>query len=381
MKMDPSRLRKTVVGFAGMGVLLILRLGALQVMGHAEFSRIVETQTHRLVPIVAPRGSIYDRDGYPLAYSEPAFLVSVVPHLMPSLDLASRILATVLNLDPIALRESLTQAVRRHAGYVPVKHRASAAEVERLRTLQLRWVNIGDEEVRRYPGKTLAAHVIGSTDFETRGNAGIELALDSDLHGLTGFASSVVDAFGRTVQRTTVALARPGHDITLSLKSAIQDGVERALENGVTASNARSGSAVVLDPVNGEIFALASFPTFDPNVPPQPGDSVSARGNLAVSVPFEPGSAFKTVTFSAALETTSLTPDSAIDCGNGSIRLYWRIIHDTHSGLGLLPLRTVVAKSSNVGAVEVGMRVGSPGPLPILPPFRFRSKDGHPAAG
>src|SRR5690349_10463690 len=113
-----------------------------------------------------------------------------------------------------------------------------------------------------------------------------------------------------------------------------------------------------MNPYSGDILALASYPTYDPNLGPQPGEGPAARLNHAVSVAFEPGSVLKGITLSAALETTNLNPESPINCNGGKITLYGRTIHYSHAGMGVVPMKTVLAKSSNVGAIQVGLRVG-----------------------
>jgi cell division protein FtsI (penicillin-binding protein 3) len=127
----------------------------------------------------------------------------------------------------------------------------------------------------------------------------------------------------------------------------------------VVDAHAESGSVVVMDPYHGDILAIASYPPFDPNQPPGHGEDPKARFNHAVSVPFEPGSVFKVITLSAALETTDLKPSSLINCHNGSFTMAGRTVHEAHNGFGTIPMEMVLAKSSNIGAIEVGLRVGS----------------------
>ncbi len=133
---------------------------------------------------------------------------------------------------------------------------------------------------------------------------------------------------------------------------------ERELKAGVEAKHARSGTAIVMNPYTGEILALANYPTYDPNKPPKQGDDPIARFDLGASVPFEPGSVFKVVTLSAALETTNLRPDSLIPTGNGILVLPGRVIHESHGGYGTITMAQVLEKSSNIGAIMIGSHVG-----------------------
>ena len=184
----------------------------------------------------------------------------------------------------------------------------------------LEWIGFQRESQRHYPKGSLAAHVLGSVDFEEKGNAGIEKSLDEDLRGQPGQMRLLTDVKRRGIESHPGyrGAARPA--VTLTIDERIQFVAERELAAAVQAHHATSGSVVVMNPYTGEILALASYPTYDPNDAPKPED-VADRQNHAVSVPFEPGSVFKVITLSAALETTTLTPDSLINCHGGVLRL------------------------------------------------------------
>jgi cell division protein FtsI (penicillin-binding protein 3) len=169
----------------------------------------------------------------------------------------------------------------------------------------------------------------------------------------------------------------PGASITLTIDGRLQFVAERELAAQVQAKNAVSGSIVVLDPATGDVLALASYPTYDPNQPPKAGQTFT-RLNHAVSVPFEPGSIFKVFNFSAALETTNLTPDTPVNCHGGVLALPGRVVHDAHGGTGVVPMHVVLEKSSNVGAIEVGTRVGNQNMYDYVRRFGFGQKTGIP---
>ena len=133
-----------------------------------------------------------------------------------------------------------------------------------------------------------------------------------------------------------------------------------------------------MDPRTGEILAMASYPVFDPNQPPEPGDPPTARFNHPVSVAFEPGSVFKIVTLTAALETTKLRPETLINCGNGTINLFGRVIHESHHGWGTIPMADVLAHSSNIGAIQIGLKVGEKNLLEYVHKFGFGKTTGIP---
>jgi len=149
---------------------------------------------------------------------------------------------------------------------------------------------------------------------------------------------------------------------------------EQELAQMVRQHRARSGSLVAMDPRTGDVLALANVPTFDPNLRPKPGE-MSARENLAVTAPFEPGSVYKVITLSAALETTRLRPESMINCGNGSINLFGRVIHD-HSRYAALSMEDVLARSSNIGAINIGLTVGDRNLYNYILRFGFGKKTG-----
>jgi len=167
----------------------------------------------------------------------------------------------------------------------------------------------------------------------------------------------------------------PGADVMLTIDSNLQYEAEKELAKTVVSSGAVSGSVVAINPYTGEILALANFPTFDPNDLPSAKESEGARNNLAVSTPFEPGSVFKTVTITAGLETTSLRPDTLINCGNGVITLFGRVIHDAHRH-GVITMQQVFELSSNIGAIQVGLKVGDPTMYDYILRFGFGKRSG-----
>lgn len=329
------------------------------------------------VEIPAPRGQILDRSGHALAISIPSEKVIVNPLKIPDLNFAADILARVLHLDGADLFFGLKEAKEHGRGYFVVKPKISFEEAQSLRSLQLDWIDIERKSERHYPGGALAAHVLGSVDFAEQGNAGIEKALESDLRGVPGHILMLTDVKRRGIDSQLESGARPGAAVTLTIDERLQFVAERELAAAVQTHHAETGSVVAINPQTGDILALASYPTYDPNLPPQPGESALNRQNHAVSVPFEPGSVFKTITLSAALETTNLTPDSPINCHMGILTIFGRTIHDSHVGVyGILPMSMVLAHSSNIGAIEVGLRVGQENMYDYVRRFGFGQRTG-----
>jgi cell division protein FtsI (penicillin-binding protein 3) len=339
------------------GAAIFVKLFSLQVVHHAQYARLAHARQELDLDIPAPRGTIYDRDGQPLAMSVPTESVYVNPLKVPDLGVAAELLALVLHLDRAELSVRMQQASENHRGFLWVKRKISPEEGQNLRKMRLEWAGMQSETERRYPNGRLAAHVLGSVDYSGTGNAGIERALDTELRGEPGRMRLLTDVNRHGIDSQLDSEPHPGAPVTLTIEERLQFVAERELGAAVAKHRAVSGSVVVMDPHTGEILALASHPSYDPNLPLQPGEN-AARQNHAISVPFEPGSVFKVMTLSAALETTDLRPDSPIDCHGGVLRLPGRVIHDSHRGLGIIPMTTVLAKSSNIGAIEIGMRVG-----------------------
>src|SRR6185437_12033314 len=278
---------------------------------------------------------------------------------VPDLHVASEMLALALNMNREDLYARMQEAHNNKRGYFVVKRQLSFDEGQRLRELHQDWIDIEGHSERHYPGGKLAAHVLGSVDFEEKGNDGVERTLDASLRGEAGNFTMLTDVKRRGIDSEIGLEAKTGETLRLTIDERLQFVAEQEIEKAVRSHNAESGSVVAMNPYTGEILALASYPTFDPNDKPKAGDNPKARLNHAVSVPFEPGSVFKTITLTAALETTRLTPDSPINCHFGVLTLFGHTIHDSHVGIyGILPMAMVLAHSSNIGAIEVGLTVG-----------------------
>jgi cell division protein FtsI (penicillin-binding protein 3) len=366
------------------GGAIFVKLVALQVVHHQEYVKKARARQEEVVKLRAQRGPILDRTGRPLAMSVPTESVSVDPLKVPSLQVDSGLLARELHLDPAEVFHRIDTAHDRRRGFLWVKRGITSQEADDVRDLKYDWIHVDDGSERHYPNNKLASHLLGGVDFEERGNGGIEKALDAELHGTPGSADILTDVHHRGIFELVSKQARAGVSITLTIDEQLQFVAEREIAAAVKDHGAVSGSVVVMNPYNGEILALASYPTFDPNLPPDDEDDVAARSNHAVSVPFEPGSCFKVITLSAALETTKLRPDTPINCHGGVLTGLpgGRVIHDSHTGLyGFLPMSLVLAHSSNVGAIEVGRTVGREKLYEYVKRFGFGDKTGIPLPG
>jgi cell division protein FtsI (penicillin-binding protein 3) len=366
------------------GGAIFYKLVSLQVVHHQEYVKKARARQEEVVQLRAQRGAILDRTGHPLALSVPTESVSVDPLKVPSLQVGSELLANELHLDPTDLFQRIRSAHDSHRGFLWVKRGITPQEADDVSGLKYDWIHVDNGSERQYPNNMLAAHLLGGVDFEEKGNGGIEKALDSQLRGAPGQADILTDVHHRGIFELVSTQARAGVSITLTIDEQLQFVAEREIAATVNAHGAVSGSVVVMNPYNGEILALASYPSFDPNQPPANEEDIAARANHAVGVPFEPGSCFKVITLSAALETTNLKPESPINTHGGVLSGLpgGRIIHDSHPPPSLfLPMSGVLAYSSNVGAIEVGRVVGRTRLNEYVHRFGFGEKTGIPLPG
>jgi len=377
-----SRAGKRLMWFGGAiliwGCLILIQLFRLQVVHHGDYLRAALRQQEETVEIAAPRGSIFDRSGQLLAGSVKRDSVYIDPLQVPDLQVACEILSGVLAIDRAALRDRIESYAANRKGFMWVARAIEPEQYERLHSLPLNWIRFAQESRRNYPRSTLAAHVIGAVDSEEIGQWGLEKSLQSDLRGLPGSVRVLTDAKGRGIDSNEETAPRPGVAVTLSIDERIQLPAQDAIARAVQDARAESGSVVVMDPYHGDILAIASYPPFDPNQPPGHGENPTARFNHAISVPFEPGSVFKVITLSAALETTGLKPSSMINCHNGSFTLAGRTVHEAHRGFGVIPMEEVLAKSSNIGAIQIGLTVGAPKLYEYVRRFGLGARTGVP---
>src|SRR5258708_24204693 len=202
------------------------------------------------------------------------------------------------------------------------------------------------------------------------------MSFDDELSGRPGLAKVYNDVRQNAYDSVVSRPPEPGTNLTLTLDPNLQYEAEKALAVAISKSSAKTGSIVLLNPYNGDILAMANYPAYDPNGSVAGVREVEgSRSNLAVAAPFEPGSVFKVITLAAALETTNLTPDTIINCGNGTINLFGRIIHD-HNRYSSLSMADVLANSSNIGAIQIGLKVGEQKLYEYVRRFGFGRKTG-----
>ncbi len=358
--------------------IIFARLVYLQVFQHSTLKHVADLQHAHQMTVEVPRGTIFDRNGVPLAKSETLESVCVNPRRVPDAEVAADMLSGILDVDSKALRAKIADTAKDDGGFLWVQRFISREQSERLRSLNLDWIEFRTESRRVHPNGQLAAHVIGTVNSEQKGDSGLELSMNSDLTGMPGEIRLETDpkrrVFGSEVERSAI----PGKDITLTIDSRIQYVAERELALAVENAHPRTASVVVLDAKTAEVLALANWPTFNPDDPVRNSSDLAARNDVAVTSPYEPGSVFKVVTLSSALETTDLRPESIIPCMNGVLRLGRRVIREAHGGYGKLSLADVLAKSSNIGAIQIAMRMGQDNQHAYVEKFGFGQATGIP---
>lgn len=381
---EPQALRRLtlVAWFAVLwGVILIARLIHLHVLEHENLSLAASKQQEHIVDAPAARGSILSggEGGSPLALSVPVRRVAINPLRIPEGGEAfvTSVLEQLLGTNSASLLAEIHAAREARNGYLVIREDASTEEISRLRRSKLDIFTFEDTFRREYPKGSLAAHVIGWVNRDGHGDAGIERGMETELAGVPGRMHMLRDSRNRDYYGEVINEEKPepGQNIILTIDEAIQHAAEKALKEAIEKEGAPSGTVVVLNPKTGDILAMASYPFFDPRERPKDGDDMLERMNLTISAPFEPGSVFKAVTVAAALETTRLRPETVINCGNGLIRLPGRVVHD-HDSYSALPMTMVLAKSSNVGAINIGLNVGNKRMYSYMQKFGFGDRVG-----
>ncbi len=360
------------------------RLVWLQVVRHSDFVERADRQQQRTFEVAPRRGVVYDRDLHQLAMTVLADSVYAVPSEIAEkqdpdahakYQAAAAALAKIVHTDPTDRFTSAAQiAARLNASrnFAWIARKLEPAEIAKVKTLNLKGIYFQKEFRRFYPNSVLAAQVLGYVGTDDTGLGGMERGFDHDLHGVPGRMLTALDA-RRHVMGSQERDPEPGENLVLTIDENIQFIAERALDEALARTHALNGTVVVQDPNTGQILALAIRPTFNPN------DFRHATTGLlrdhAVSDVYEPGSTFKLVTYSAALDQKVTNPNEVIDCQGGKIELAGRIIHDDHWN-GLLTVTQALEKSSDVAAVKLSLRLGSNTFYRYIRSYGFGSRSG-----
>lgn len=321
----------------------------LQVGQHAALRLRAERQQQFEIPLSPTRGIIYDRNGQELARSVQVKSLYASPSQITNPASVADHLSRLLGKDRDEVYKQLTSGKVLAA----IKRKLSDQEVAKVEALQLPGLRFVNEMKRFYVGGTTAAHVLGHVNIEEEGKGGVEISFNKLICGQGGRLLLNVDALKNSYDHA-LEESVPGANVTLTIDTMIQHYAEKALQDAVRASRARGGTVVVMRPATGEILALANYPTFDPNK--VSASKEIARRNRAVEVVYEPGSMFKIVAYSAALEEGLISPNTKIHC-NGQIRVGNRVVNE--KAFGMITATQALAKSSNVGAIKIGQMLGN----------------------
>ena len=371
---DNSRTRALVVACRlGVWMLAIgVRLIYLQTTQHEWLATRAQKQQRDAIETSPIRGLVLDRHGNELARSIDTESFWAVPREIKNVEEVAAKLAPLVEVDARELSTRLKEAQSANRKFAWIARKLDAERAEKISALKLEGIYTLKEPKRHYPNGELAAHVLGFVGLDEVGLAGIEGAYNERIRGEAGMVTVEEDAHGRPYS-SLEAQARRGETVVLTIDRLVQYKTEQALVSAIERTRAKSATAIVLDPHTGEILALANAPTFDPNHPR--ASTEQQRINEALQNIYEPGSTFKIVAYSAAIEKGLAKPSDHIDCQMGAITVAGRVVHDHHA-FGSLTLTEALAKSSNVAAIKLGLRVGNDSMFDFMTRFGFGCKTG-----
>ena len=358
--------------------LIALRLTWLQVVRHGDFVHRAAMQQQRTFEVAPRRGVLYDRNLRELAMTVLVDSVYAVPtELGDNREQAAEMLAKIVHHDPTDRFTSQAQMMARFTAsknFAWVARRVDAETAQRVREMNLKGVYLQKEFKRFYPNNDLAAQVLGYVGTDDAGLGGLEREFDDDMHGAPGHMLTAVDA-KRHVLGSDEQQPMPGENLVLTIDANIQYMAERALDAQMAKTKALHGTVVVQDPHTGQILALAIAPRFNPN--DQKHMDASVLQNLAVSDVYEPGSTFKLVTYSAAIDGAGVEPTDLVDCQGGAMTMYGRTLHDDHSDhFGVVTVRYALEHSSDVGAAKMALKLGPSKFYNYMRSFGFGDRSG-----
>lgn len=358
--------------------IICCRLVYLQVFLHHDFVEQAARQQEHGYEVAPRRGILYDRNLHELAMTVLVDSIYAVPsEIGTAKPETAAALAKIVHTDRTdgftTDKQILARLNASHA-FAWIARKQDASIIAKVKALNLKGVYFQKEFKRFYPDNKIAAQVLGYVGIDDNGLGGLEENFDEDLHGTPGRMITAVDA-KRHVLGSEEREPLPGENLVLSIDENIQFMAEQALDRNMERTKAQNGTIVVQDPHTGQILALAVRPTFNPN------DFRHATTDLlkdhAVSDVYEPGSTFKPVTYSAALEEKAITPDTMVDCGGGALSIAGHTVHDAPGErFGMLPAWKALAVSSNVCAIRVGQRVGPEKLYKYIRAFGFGDRTG-----
>jgi len=357
----------TFLTLIGCLLIFIVKLSLIQVFKSNHLAELAEKQHNHVIELEPVRGSIFDRNLRPLAFNVPVHSLFANPKIMSLKDKqrAVALLPSLLGVE----NQFVKQRLSKDKYFVWLKRKLPADTAKKIKDLNIRGLDFRKESKRFYPNGSLSAHVIGFADLDNEGIEGMELFYNKELKGKPGKMQILRDARQRELMIEQVYIPpQDGFDIVLTIDETVQYITERALFKAIEKNNAKAGSIIVLDIKTGEILALANYPTY--NLEDAGNSHAANRTNRAVSFVYEPGSVFKIVAASAALEEQTFVEDDKIFCENGEYRVANHILHDHHPH-GTLSFREVFEVSSNIGVTKIAEKLGADIIYKYAKRFRF----------
>ena len=366
-----TRLRAGIVGGIFLMALAAICVQAvrLHVFRGAWLSERAAGQYERSMVVQGKRGTIFDRNGSPLAVSIESVSIAAHPHMFADRQAASARLAKALE----QRHREVYAKLNPKRSFVWLKRQAIPSQAEAVRKLEMKGIDFITEHSRYYPSKTLAAQLLGFSGIDGHGLEGLEFYFDADLKGREKEIIVLKDANNDRFEGVGELPPTEGNNVVLTIDRTIQHIAQRALEASVSEFRGRSGMAVVMAPATGEVLALAQYPFFNPNRFRNYGRELWR--NRAVTDPFEPGSTMKIFSVAAAIDKDICSPSTIFYCENGEYRIGRNVIHDTKSH-GWLSLQQIVKYSSNIGAVKMAEKLGAQQLYAYLRGFGFGQRSG-----
>jgi cell division protein FtsI (penicillin-binding protein 3) len=363
------RIRLLIALFAAVFAAALLRAGWLQAVRAQALGNMATSQHRETIDVPPHRGTIYDRRGVELAVGSRATTVYANPRQIQDPRAAALAVEQTLGLDANKVYPLVADRSR---GFVYIERQADPGLAQSLQDKHIAGFGFYDEERRDYPQRRVGASVLGYAGVDNKGLAGLELELDKTLTGTQGEKTIVKDPFGRTLEVVDSKPGTDGKNVYLTLDHSIQGQVERVLAETRERWAAKSASAVVMDPRTGGILAIANDPGYDANK--FPDVSQDRQRNRAVTDTYEPGSTFKIVTISGALQTGLVTPSTKFTLPY-EIQVADRKIHDAEPrGTQTMTTDQILSQSSNVGVVTIAEALGKDRVSEWIDRFGF----GHP---
>jgi len=356
---------------------IAIRLFMLQIVDHKQYVERAEKQQQRTFEVAPRRGVLYDRNLHELAMTVQVDSIYADPAAIDNKKEAAHTLAAIVHTDPEDQRTTENEIAARLASghnFAWVARRVTPDVSTRVRALNIKGIYFQKEFQRFYPDNEIAAQVLGYVGADDNGLGGVEDKFDAQLHGVAGEMYTAMDA-RRKVLGSSEHDPEPGRNLVLTIDENIQFQAERALDHAMEKTQALNGTVVVQDVHTGQILALAIRPGFNPNnfrhTTPE------LLKDHAVSDVYEPGSVFKLVTYSSALDQHLASPDDMIDCQGGQITLAGRVIHDNQGEhYGVIPIHQALEVSSDVAAVKLALKVGPDRFYQYIRDFGFGSRTG-----